>query len=49
MSRSYIFEDGPQRDWMHDECHLAMGRAPKDVLGYGWMPGDFVRGSIEWA
>lgn len=26
-ARSYIWEDGPQSDWMHPECRGAMGDA----------------------
>jgi hypothetical protein len=49
MTRSYIWEDGPQRDWMHPECSNAMGRCDPPYLSEGWMPGDWVRGSVEWA
>lgn len=49
ISRSYIWESGPQTDWMHHECNDAMHTAPRDVLNDGWLPGDFVRGSTEWA
>ena len=48
-SRSYIFEDGPQSDWMHPECWDAMFEMDHCDLAEGWMPGDFVRGSVEYA
>ena len=48
-TRSYIFEDGPQSDWMHPECYDAMGELDSGELSEGWMPGDFLRGSVEYA
>ena len=41
--RAYIWEDGPQSDWMHPECKTAMD-ACDDDLSEGWTPGDFPRG-----
>lgn len=46
-SRSYIFQDGPQTDWMHPECWSAMGEVDASVLADGWAPGDFARGDSE--
>jgi len=48
-ARSYIFDDGPQSDWMHPECYEAMGELDHGERCEGWMPGDFLRGSIEYA
>ena len=48
-AQSYIFEDGPQSDWMHPECFNAMGDLDREDLSDGWMPGDFLRGSTEYA
>ena len=47
-SRSYIWEDGPQSDWMHPECYEAMMSLDPGELQEGWMPGDFERGQTEW-
>jgi len=46
-ARSYIFEDGPQSDWMHPECYEAMVGLDPGELSEGWMAGDFQRGRTE--
>ena len=46
--RAYVFDGDFQTDWMHPECADAMHRYPDQyVLGDGWCPGDFARGSVS--
>ena len=47
QARSYIWEDGPQSDWMHIECYEAMSTLPTAETSDGWLPGDFARGAYE--
>ena len=46
-ARSFIFEEGPQSEWMHPECYEAMNEIDFEYISDGWIPGDFARGSTE--
>ena len=49
-SRDYVWDGELRSDHQHMECAAAMRCASKDAIpADGWMPGDFLRGSTEWA
>lgn len=48
MRHAYVGEDGPQSDYYHLECWVAMNAYPDpEELCDGFMPGDFKRGSTD--
>lgn len=49
--RSYLWHEnnGWTEDWMHLECREAMQSVDAADIRDGWTPGDFLRGSVEWA
>ena len=48
--RSYIFNGDFVNSWEHPECYTAMQSLPNsEIAEDGWLPGDYLRGSIEWA
>ncbi len=47
--RAYIFHGDFTWGWEHPECYEAMLTLPNDVALDGWMAGDFMRGSVEYA
>lgn len=49
QNRRYIWEAQFVLSWEHPECYEAMTTLGWRDAQDGWMPGDYKRGSTEWA